>query len=110
MRVDFLGAFVTLVSGTSIILGLIYSDTIDAGLAALSLIYTLSFTESLLWIVRCNALMEMSFNSAERINEYLEIEQEPEYIIPNNRAPKEVYIYYPLLIVIFVSVAVKWKY
>ncbi|TPX49645.1 hypothetical protein SeMB42_g02545 [Synchytrium endobioticum] len=48
----------------------------DAGLAGLVLMYALSITDALLWIVRNHAFMEMQLNSVERVIEYTKIPQE----------------------------------
>ncbi|KAJ3380135.1 hypothetical protein HDU92_006163 [Lobulomyces angularis] len=91
LRIDAIGAIITLSSCTAIFIA-IKSGHVDAGLVGLSLTYTLSFSDALLWIVRFNALLEMryffrsiklnffSLNSVERINEYLLLEQEPDVI------------------------------
>lgn len=74
LRVDTAGSLVTFFAGAFVILSVKY---LDAGLAGLSLSYAISFTESALWIVRLYAEVEMTMNSVERLQEYLEIEQEP---------------------------------
>ena len=58
---------------------------LDAGLAGLSLSYSLAFTESLLWLVRFHALMEMEMNAVERVLEYMEIDQEPPSVVDDYR-------------------------
>lgn len=79
LRVDTAGSFVSFFAGAFVILSVKY---IDAGLAGLSLSYAISFTESALWIVRLYAEVEMTMNSVERLQEYLDIEQEPAQLIP----------------------------
>lgn len=73
-RIDIIGAFVTFFAGASILLQI---DSIDAGLAGISLTYAISFTESALWLVRMYSNVEMCMNSVERLKEYTDIEQEP---------------------------------
>ena len=60
---------------------------IDAGAAGLSLTYALTFNESILWLVRLYADNEQNMNHVERVKQYLELEQEAEAIIPENRPP-----------------------
>lgn len=85
IRVDFVGAMVMMFSGVFILLSL---GRIDAGLAGLSLSYAIAFSESALWIVRLYANFEMNMNSVERLKEYLQIDQEPPYEIPETQ-PEE---------------------
>ncbi|AET41687.1 uncharacterized protein Ecym_8418 [Eremothecium cymbalariae DBVPG len=73
-RIDFIGAFVILASGIFILLNV---NSLDAGLAGISLIYAISFTEGALWLVRLYSNVEMTMNSVERLKEYMKIEQEP---------------------------------
>ncbi|ODV59385.1 bile acid-transporting ATPase YBT1 [Ascoidea rubescens DSM 1968] len=74
-RIDFLGALVTLFSGSFV---LYYMDSLDAGLAGISLSYAISFADAALWLVRLYAMLEMIMNSVERLKEYMEVEEEPE--------------------------------
>ena len=83
VRTDFLGAIVVLCSGLAVLL----NTNIDAGLAGLSLSYALTFTDSVMWLVRYNALVEMNLNSVERVQEYMAIEQEAPSIVENCRPP-----------------------
>jgi ABC-type multidrug transport system fused ATPase/permease subunit len=74
-----IGAFIALCTGVAILATSYFGiGKMDAGFAGLSLTYTLAFSEALLWIVRMNAMMEMGLNSVERVEEYLEIDQEEE--------------------------------
>lgn len=81
IRVDLVGALVTLFAGSFIVLAI---GKIDAGSAGLSLTYALTFNESVLWVVRLWALNEINFNSVERIKEYIDVEQEAKARIPEN--------------------------
>ncbi|KAJ3320037.1 hypothetical protein HDU76_000398, partial [Blyttiomyces sp. JEL0837] len=58
---------------------------IGAGLAAMSLTWALTLSDVLIWTVRVHANMEMNMNAIERIEEYLELEQEAPAIIPAMR-------------------------
>lgn len=55
---------------------LLNADNLTSGLAGLSLTYALMFTDSTLWLVTLYSSLEISMNSAERLREYLELEQE----------------------------------
>ncbi|ODQ79563.1 hypothetical protein BABINDRAFT_37368 [Babjeviella inositovora NRRL Y-12698] len=83
-RVDAIGCMVMFCSGIFVLWSI---DRIDAGLAGLSLSYAIAFSDSALWIVRLYAIVEMNMNSVERLQEYLEIEQEPAERIPENAPP-----------------------
>lgn len=83
-RIDLVGSLVMLFAGIFVLLSI---GKIDAGLAGLSLSYAISFSESALWIVRLYSNMEMNMNSVERLQEYLEIEEEPPAEIPET-APR----------------------
>ncbi|KND87755.1 ATP-dependent bile acid permease [Tolypocladium ophioglossoides CBS 100239] len=52
-------------------------DAISVGAAGLALTYAMTFTENVLFFVQLYALSQQSFNSVERIKEYMDIEQEP---------------------------------
>ncbi|KAI9203555.1 P-loop containing nucleoside triphosphate hydrolase protein [Polychytrium aggregatum] len=83
VRIEFIGAVVVLAAAA-----IVTATAIPAGLAGLSLIYALQFTDILLWVIRIHAQMEMNMNSVERVREYLEIEQEPPGIIEGHRPPE----------------------
>lgn len=83
-RVDLAGALVTFFAGASILLAV---GKIDSGLAGVSLTYAILFSENVLWAVRLYAVNEMNMNSVERIQEYLDLEQEPAPIVEDNRPP-----------------------
>ncbi|GAX71609.1 ATP-binding cassette multidrug transporter [Saccharomyces cerevisiae] len=72
-RVDMIGAFIVLASGSFILLNI---ANIDSGLAGISLTYAILFTDGALWLVRLYSTFEMNMNSVERLKEYSSIEQE----------------------------------
>lgn len=72
-RVDMIGAFIVLASGSFIMLNI---ANIDSGLAGISLTYAILFTDGALWLVRLYSTFEMNMNSVERLKEYSSIEQE----------------------------------
>ena len=84
LRVDFAGALVAFFAGVFVILSI---DTVDAGSAGLSLTYAVMFTENVLWLVRLYSANEQNMNSVERIQEYMEVDQEAKAIIEEARPP-----------------------
>ncbi|KAF8979257.1 hypothetical protein BGZ46_005664 [Entomortierella lignicola] len=84
VRVDILSAFVSFFAGMLIIFN---RNTIDAGAAGISLSYSLTFTDHVLWLVRLYSNNEMNMNSVERVREYMELPQEPPAVIEGSRPP-----------------------
>lgn len=83
-RIEFTGAFVTFFTGIFLILNI---DHIDAGMAGISLFYARSFLENIYWFIRQYTTVEMNLNSVERVQEYLELEQEPPATIDGHKPP-----------------------
>ncbi|KAF7727930.1 hypothetical protein EC973_006818 [Apophysomyces ossiformis] len=83
-RIEFAGAFVTLSAGVFILMSL---DRVDAGMAGISLFYARNFLEQTYWFIRQYTQVEMNLNSVERVQEYLQIDQEPSATIENRRPP-----------------------
>lgn len=83
-RIDAAGSLVMFLAA-ALVLALV--GRIDAGLAGLSLTYAISFLELALWIVRLASNLEMNMNSVERLQEYLQVEQEAPYSIPETQPP-----------------------
>lgn len=83
-RVDIAGALVSFSTGMLI---LQYSDTIQPGWAAMSLTYALMFTGTVVWVIRSYTECEMNLNSVERVVEYMDLEVEPPLIIEGSRPP-----------------------
>ncbi|CCG81763.1 ATP-dependent bile acid permease [Taphrina deformans PYCC 5710] len=86
VRVDLGGALVSFFAAVFVILNV---ESLDAGLAGISLTYAITFTDHVLWVVRLYAMNEMNMNSVERVSEYLDIEQEAPALIEKNRMPAE---------------------
>ncbi|GAB5587579.1 Transporter of the ATP-binding cassette (ABC) [Umbelopsis nana] len=84
MRTDGIGASITLVTGVLLLYRLSIGN-IDAGLGGLSLSCALQFVSQVNWLVRNYTQIEMDLNSVERIQEFLQLEQEPPAIIANSR-------------------------
>ncbi|KAL5612887.1 hypothetical protein BROUX41_004035 [Berkeleyomyces rouxiae] len=85
LRSDMLGDLVSFSAGVFIVLSI---GKIDPGAAGISLSYAISFTENILWLVRLYAMNEQNMNSVERIQEYIDVDQEAPAIIENNRPPQ----------------------
>ncbi|KAF9118109.1 hypothetical protein BGW39_001468, partial [Mortierella sp. 14UC] len=83
-RVDIAGALVSFSTGMLI---LQYSDTIQPGWAAMSLTYALMFTGTVVWVIRSYTEAELCMNSVERVVEYMDLEAEPPAIIQGSRPP-----------------------
>ncbi|KAL1887351.1 Transporter of the ATP-binding cassette (ABC) [Ceratocystis pirilliformis] len=84
LRSDLLGDLVSFSAGVFIVLSL---GKIDPGAAGISLSYAISFTENILWLVRLYAMNEQNMNSVERIQEYIDVEQEAPAVIEDSRPP-----------------------
>ncbi|SCU89929.1 LADA_0F00628g1_1 [Lachancea dasiensis] len=84
-RIDMIGALVVFAAGIFILLNI---DSIDSGLAGISLTYAISFTEGALWLVRLYSTVEMTMNSVERLKEYMDVEQEPHFQSTHNPPPE----------------------
>ncbi|KAK1783541.1 hypothetical protein QBC45DRAFT_90973 [Copromyces sp. CBS 386.78] len=83
-RTDVLGDLVAFAAGVFVIMSL---GKIDPGSAGISLSYAIGFADNILWLVRLYAMNEQNMNSVERIKEYLDVEQEAEAIVEDNRPP-----------------------
>ncbi|CAI2167170.1 11640_t:CDS:10 [Funneliformis geosporum] len=71
----------TLVAFFAGIFLLYHIDSLDPGLAGLSLSFALNFTEQIIWTIRRYSSMEMSLNAVERVCEFSELPQEAPAII-----------------------------
>ncbi|RVX71396.1 hypothetical protein B0A52_04968 [Exophiala mesophila] len=83
-RIDVAGAFVSFFSAMFVVLN---GDRIDPGTAGLALSYAITFTQNVLWLVRLYAANEQNMNSVERLQEYIEVEQEAPAKIPETQPP-----------------------
>jgi ABC-type multidrug transport system fused ATPase/permease subunit len=84
LRTDLISALVVVSAGSAVVFG-----GVEAGWAAITITYALDFTNALLWAVRMHAEMEMSMNCVERVQEYIQVEQEPPSIIEGSRPDPE---------------------
>ncbi|KAJ3253173.1 hypothetical protein HK103_000814 [Boothiomyces macroporosus] len=87
VRIDLIGALVALSSCLSVIYSVKFGGGMDGGYAGLSISYSLDLANSLLWLVRIHATMEMEMNAVERVEEYAQLEEEAPAVIPSNRPP-----------------------
>ena len=81
-RVDCAGALVAFFSAMFVVQNV---GKIDAGAAGLSLSYAITFTQNVLWLVRLYAANEQNMNAVERVQEYIDVEQEAEANIPETK-------------------------
>ncbi|KAG1520063.1 hypothetical protein G6F52_008021 [Rhizopus delemar] len=84
VRVELLG---TLLSLFIAILLVHKMDSIDAGMAGIALTFSTSLLEYVYWLMRQSTTVDMYFESVERINEYLNMPQEPPGIVEGSRPP-----------------------
>ena len=82
LRFDFLGAL-------SVFLTTLFalSSGVAAGSAGLAIYYAQGFVSACYWVSRFWGQLEMDFNAVERVQEYLNIPQEPPAVIESNRPP-----------------------
>ncbi|MDI1487833.1 MAG: hypothetical protein OHK93_007106 [Ramalina farinacea] len=73
IRFALLGAVFTLIVASFAV----YSPGVSASLAGLALSFSLEFTQSVFWVLRRYADVEMDMNSLERISEFCAIPTEP---------------------------------
>ncbi|KAI1622463.1 ABC bile acid transporter [Exophiala viscosa] len=81
-RIDIAGAFVSFFSGMFVVLK---AGSIDPGAAGLALSYAITFTQNVLWLVRLYASNEQNMNAVERLQEYINVEQEASASIPETQ-------------------------
>lgn len=81
-RIDMAGALVAFFSAMFVVIN---AGQIDPGAAGLSLSYAITFTQNVLWLIRLYAANEQNMNAVERIQEYIDVEQEAPAIIPEHR-------------------------
>lgn len=81
-RVDCAGALVAFFSAMFVVQNV---GKIDAGAAGLSLSYAITFTQNVLWLVRLYAANEQNMNAVERVQEYIDVEQEAPAHIPETK-------------------------
>jgi len=65
----------------------VLSGYISVGMAALSIVSAMSFSQGVYWTCRGFTELELGFNAVERVVEYLEVPQEPPAIETKNPVP-----------------------
>lgn len=84
LRLEFVGACV--VGGASLF-AVFGRDTLAAGLAGLSITYSLQLTSQLNWLVRMSTSVENELVAVERCEQYTKLEPEAEEVIQDSRPP-----------------------
>ncbi|KAJ3094988.1 hypothetical protein HDU97_007369, partial [Phlyctochytrium planicorne] len=84
LRISIVASMVITMSAVIVVLS---RRSLGPELAAISLIWSLNFMDSLTFLIRRHAQLEMSMNSVERIEEYLEIKQEAPGTVDRYRPP-----------------------
>lgn len=86
VRLEFLGSLIILAAAGLSIVNL-PSGTLSAGMVGLSVLYALSVTQLLNWIVRMTVEVETNIVSVERILEYSELTPEAPEVVEDRRPP-----------------------
>ena len=73
IRFAFIGALFT----TAVAAFAVYSPSVSASFAGLALSFSLDFTDSVFWVLRRFADVEMNMNSLERVSEFCALPTEP---------------------------------
>lgn len=81
-RIDIAGALVSCFSAMFVVLN---AGKIDPGAAGLALSYAITFTQNVLWLVRLYASNEQNMNAVERLQEYIDVDQEAPASIPETQ-------------------------
>lgn len=87
VRVEFIGALLSLFIGVF----LLYRS-VNAGSAGIALTFATSLLEYIYWLMRQSTTVDMHFEAIERINEYMDMPQEPPGIVEGSRPPAAVSI------------------
>ena len=86
IRLEFCGNCIIMFSA---LFAVFARDTIDAGLAGLSVSYALGVTQTLNWLIRMTSDLETNIVSVERIMEYSNNKTEAEWVDKANPPPQE---------------------
>lgn len=82
VRLEFIGALIVFGSASLGVLALYVDKTTSSALIGLMLVYSLSVTQTLNWMVRQSCEIETNIVSVERINQYIDLPQEAAAEIP----------------------------
>jgi len=78
LRLELIGNLITVFAALFAVLA---RSSISAGIAGLSITYSLNVSQTLNWLVRMSAEFETNITSAERIEEYCHTPQEVSYYV-----------------------------
>ncbi|KAI7898811.1 P-loop containing nucleoside triphosphate hydrolase protein [Cokeromyces recurvatus] len=84
IRVELLGAFLSLFLAISLVQKL---NSIDAGSAGITLTFSTTLLEYIYWLMREGTTIDTHFEAVERINDYIDIPREPPSIVEGSRPP-----------------------
>ncbi|KAI8898763.1 P-loop containing nucleoside triphosphate hydrolase protein [Globomyces pollinis-pini] len=87
IRLEFIGALIVFGSASFGVLALYLNHSISASVIGLMLVYSLSVTQTLNWMVRQSCEIETNIVSVERIKEYSDLPQEAPAEIPSTAPP-----------------------
>ncbi|KAJ1955048.1 Transporter of the ATP-binding cassette (ABC), partial [Linderina pennispora] len=73
VRLEFVGACVSFFSAFFILWN---AHTLDVGLAGFALVYALTFSDHMMYVIRKYGENELNMNAVERITQYMKVEQE----------------------------------
>ncbi|KAL7747206.1 Transporter of the ATP-binding cassette (ABC) [Sorochytrium milnesiophthora] len=83
-RTGFADSLFLLSTGMAILWSL---DNLDSGLVGFTLTYAMTFSSSIVDMLRTHSMLEITMNSAERIGEYLQLPEEAAAVVPGCRPP-----------------------
>ncbi|KAK6170726.1 hypothetical protein SNE40_019043 [Patella caerulea] len=86
IRLEFLGNLIVFFASLFAVLG---RDNLSPGIVGLSISYALNVTQTLNWMVRMTCELETNIVAVERVKEYADTPTEAEWIVENNRPPKD---------------------
>lgn len=89
VRLEFIGALIVFGSASLGVTAIYLDRSVSASVVGLMLVYSLSVTQTLNWMVRQSCEIETNIVSVERIKEYTEIEQEAPAHIPDRQPSAE---------------------
>ena len=87
VRLELIGSLIVFGSASFGVLALQFDRSTSASIIGLMLVYSLSITQTLNWMVRQSCEIETNIVAVERIKEYIEIPQEAPLFIPETCPP-----------------------
>jgi ABC-type multidrug transport system fused ATPase/permease subunit len=89
VRLEFIGSLIVFGSASAGVLAIYFDKNMSSSIIGLMLVYALSVTQTLNWMVRQSCEIETNIVSVERIKEYTEIPQEAPAIVPHQTPTAE---------------------